>query len=413
MKKLPTILFKQKSIDVTSELTQKALIYIDSLLTQLERKNTTDNGTHVGLPYPYIVPAQDSGTGFHFDEQYYWDSYFVALGLTEKKHQSLVEGMLENLLYLYRRFGIIPNASRMYMTSRSQPPILTSYIFHIYDTYSKDTAWLQEKMDVALSEYSSVWMSNAHPTWHNVYKGLSRYYDVNVLHDLAEAESGWDMTPRFSRKCLDFLPVDLNALLFKYETDFARLASIVRDEEKEKYWQEAAKTRKLNMDSVMWAKLRGFYFDYNYQRGAIGDVWSLASYYPMWAGMVSDSQAKRLVDNLAKFESAGGLTTTSRPFVDTGLLFGSLKTQWAYPNGWAPLHYFVIEGLRRYGYHEEAGRITRKWLYTNLEWFEKHGVFQEKYNVVNTKKLPLAGVYPTQAGFGWTNGVLVYLLKHL
>lgn len=413
MKKIPLNAFKAKPIDIPLELRSTVSAYIESHWARLVRSQKQDKGTLVGLPHPYIVPAENTSIGFHFEEQYYWDSYFIALGFTDPKYQSLVEGMLENLLYLYKRFALIPNASRMYMTSRSQPPILTSYIFHIYDTYKKDKKWLEERMKVACSEYETVWMSKEHPKWHNVHEGLSRYYDVNVLHDLAEAESGWDMTPRFERKCLDFLPVDLNALLYKYETDFARYAAIVGRTWEKDAWLERAEKRKDTMNSVMWAKLRGFYFDYNYQRKVLGDVWSLAAYYPMWAGMVTESQAKRLVDNLDKFERSGGLTTTSRPFIDTGMIFGSLHTQWAYPNGWAPLHFIVIEALRRYGYNEKADQITKKWVKTNLDWFEKHGVFLEKYNVVNTKKPPLQGVYPSQIGFGWTNGVLSYFLKSL
>ena len=161
------------------------------------------------------------------------------------------------------------------------------------------------------------------------------------------------------------------------------------------------------MNELMWGKIRGFYFDYNYEQKTLGDIWSLASYYTMWTGLASDDQAKRLVDNLVKFEKEGGLTTTTRPLIDTNMLFGSLKAQWAYPNGWAPLQYIVVEGLRRYGYHEEARRIATKWVNNNLNWFESHGVFQEKYNVVNVRRKPVEGVYPSQTGFGWTNAVLV------
>ena len=398
---------KRNSAGIDQQSLASALTYINEYWPTLECKSTEDAGSLVGLPYSYIVPAYDPAATFHFEEQYYWDSYFVALGLTDPSHQQLVEGMLENLIVLFKRFGLIPNASRMYFTSRSQPPLLTSFIFHIYDTYGKDTDWLKEHIAVAMQEYEQVWMATRHPQWHQVHDGLSRYYDINVLHDLAEAESGWDMTPRFERKCLDFLPVDLNSLLYKYETDFARAAKLTDNAVVEKLWLDKAAQRKSAMDRLMWGKLRGFYFDYNYQRQVLGDIWSLAGFYPMWAGLASPEQAKRLVDNLEKFEKAGGLITTTRPLIDTSALFGSLKVQWAYPNGWAPLHYFVIEGLKRYGYHAEAERIARKWVSTNLEWFDKHGVFLEKYNVVNPKKHPVEGVYPSQTGFGWTNALLV------
>jgi len=79
--------------------------------------------------------------------------------------------------------------------------------------------------------------------------------------------------------------------------------------------------------------------------------------------------------------------------------------QWVYPNGWAPLHFFVVKGLERYGYKKEATRIVGKWLKTNLDWFTAHGVFLEKYNVADPDKLPIEGLYPSQTGFGWTNAI--------
>jgi alpha,alpha-trehalase len=391
---------------ISAHTRERALAYIDAYWGQLGRHHTEDHGTLVGLPFPYVVPSANQESGFLFEEQYYWDSYFTALGFTDTKHQSLVEGMLENLIYLFKRFHVIPNASRMYFTSRSQPPLLTSFIFHVYDTYGKDLNWLKEHIAIAEDEYEHVWMHNVHPQWHRVYRGLSRYYDVNVLHDLAEAESGWDMTPRFERKCLDFLPVDLNALLYKYETDFARAAMLAGEPKTADEWERKAARRKGVMNDLMWAKIRGFYFDYNFQRKSQGDTWSLAAFYTMWAGMASDEQARRLVDNLDKFEKTGGLTATTRPLIDTSVLFGSLKAQWAYPNGWAPLHYIVVEGLRRYGYHDEAKRVATKWTKNCLDWFDAYGVFLEKYNVVNVNKKPVEGLYPSQTGFGWTNAVL-------
>lgn len=387
---------------------KRAREFIDNHWTELLRQKTADEGTLIGLPYPYIIPSADHTKNFAFEEQYYWDSYFIALGLIDPKHQPLVEGMLENLIYLLKRFGMIPNASRMYMTSRSQPPILTSYIFLVYDRYGKSLEWLQEHMAFAKQEYEEVWMRESHPNWHLVHKGLSRYYDVNVLHDLAEAESGWDMTNRFDRKCLDFLPVDLNALLYKYEMDFAWAAELTGDEKDAEHWKRKAVRRKHAMDKLMWGKLRGFYFDYNFEKKEQGNVWSLAGYYAMWAGLASDEQAARLIENLSKFESKGGLATTWRVIVDFSL-FGSLKTQWTRPNGWAPLHMIVIEGLRRYGYHDEAKQLAMKWLKTNLDWYERHGEFLETYNVVQPHKKPQEGMYPSQTGFGWTNAVFIRL----
>ena len=124
----------------------------------------------------------------------------------------------------------------------------------------------------------------------------------------------------------------------------------------------------------------------------------------MWAGMVSDKQAKDMVKTLRRFEERGGLATTDVQPLNQ-FMPGTMPTQWAYPNGWAPLQFIVVQGLRRYGYHEQAAVIAKKWLKTNLDWFHNHHDFIEKYNVVQPAKHPVKGLYPTQSGFGWTNAI--------
>lgn len=383
---------------------QHAREYIDKYWKKVERFHPKDDESLLGLPKPYLVPSYREKTGFDYNELYYWDSYFMVQGLLDKDHKALVMGILDNLLALFERFKVVPNASRTYLTGRSQPPFLTTFIFDIYQAYNPGDEWLKQAMSVAKQEYSTVWMGVKKPNERQVHKGLSRYYDINYLHDLAEAESGWDMTPRFDRKALNFLPVDLNALLYKYETDFARSARIFDDKREAARWEDAAAQRKKAMDKLMWDRIRGLYYDYNYVKKKRGNVSSLAAFFPMWAGMVDEKQAESLVKGLRRFEHKGGLATTDALPLGQFVL-GSMPTQWAYPNGWAPLQFVVVKALERYGYHDDARRIANKWLKTNLNWYNQHHVFLEKYNVVSPDKPPVKGVYPSQTGFGWTNAV--------
>ncbi|HEX5456565.1 MAG TPA: trehalase family glycosidase [Candidatus Saccharimonadales bacterium] len=389
---------------------QPALDYIQSYWHKLERNHPKDEGNLIGLPNPFLVPSFEAGHEFDYNELYYWDSYFMAQGLLDEKHKELVLGILDNLTYLYKRFSIIPNASRLYLTSRSQPPFLTSFIWDLYEAYGMDKKWLKSNMKVAEQEYHTVWMGTQKPNARQVHMGLSRYYDFNYLNDIAETESGWDMTPRFNRKALNYLPIDLNALLYKYEMDFARYYELMKDNSASQKWKHQAASRKRTIDQLMWNNIKSLYFDYNYVKKRRGTVSSLASYYPMWANMATKEQARKLVKSLRKFEHEGGLATTDTiqltKFVPGVTM---TPTQWAYPNGWAPLHYLVIKGLENYGYHEDAKRIALKWLKTNLDWFNEYGVFLEKYNVVMPKTPPEKGLYPSQTGFGWTNSVFTYL----
>lgn len=401
----------------TPELHEKDVVhareYIDGYWQKLQRFHPKDDGALLGLPKPYLVPAYEEGHEFDFNEMYYWDSYFMVQGMMNEQHKELVEGILENLMSLQKRFKIIPNASRTYLMGRSQPPLLTSFIFDVFEAYGKDKKWLKANIARAQEEYEVVWMGTMKPYARQVYRGLSRYYDINYLHDLAEAESGWDMTPRFSRKALNYLPIDLNALLYKYETDFNRAALILGDHKKAAMWAERANSRKMTFNELMWSPSRRMYYDYNYVKERRGNVSSLATYYPMWAGLVSEEQAEDLVKNLRKFENKGGLATTDQQFnqrVPSGII-STMPTQWAYPNGWAPLHYMVVKGLQRYGYHDDARRIAMKWLKTNLDWYKKHHVFLEKYNVVQPEKPPQKGIYPSQTGFGWTNAIFERFCK--
>ena len=391
---------------LTSDDVAEARRYIRDYWPKLERNHPNDDETLIGLPNTYLVPAFEEGHPFDFNEMYYWDSYFMVQGLLDAEHKKLVVGILENLLSMQKRFKIIPNASRTYLMARSQPPLLTSFIFDVYNTYKMSDKWLKESMTIAEHEYKTVWMGTAKPNWRQIYKGLSRYFDINMLHDLAEAESGWDMTPRFGRRALNFLPVDLNAMLYKYEVDFAKTAKTLGNNKKAKEWEEKADERKKTMNKLMWSDLRDMYFDYNFVKEKRGNIASLATFFPMWAGMVSNDKAREMVKSLKNFEQKGGLSTT-----DAGQLNqvvqtpGAMPTQWAHPNGWAPLHFIVVRGLQRYGYFDDANRIARKWIRTNLDWFNKHNVFLEKYNVANPHKPPMKGVYTSQTGFGWTNAV--------
>jgi alpha,alpha-trehalase len=385
--------------------------YIQNYWKKLERHQPRDDDSLISLPKPYLVPASDESHNFDFNEMYYWDSYFMLQGILDKQHRQLAFGIVENMASLFERFRIIPNASRTYLTGRSQPPFFTSMIWDVYDTYKPSKKWLGAMLAIAQQEYREVWMGTSKPHARQVYRGLSRYYDINMLHDLAEAESGWDMTPRFGRKCLDFVPVDLNSLLYKYETDFARYYRMLGDARSAAEWETAARHRKITMDELMFDKGKHQYYDFNYVREKRSNISSLAGFYPLWAGMVDQDTAKKMVRSLRKFIQKGGLATTDTQPLNQLVVNQGVPTQWAYPNGWAPLHFLVVSGLLRYGFRDEAKDIAMRWLKTNIDWFAEHGVFLEKYNVVNPEKPPVKGVYPSQVGFGWTNAVFEYFCR--
>ena len=85
--------------------------------------------------------------------------------------------------------------------------------------------------------------------------------------------------------------------------------------------------------------------------------------------------------------------------------------QWDAPNGWAPLQWIGIKGLEHYGRNMAAQDIANRWIRVNKKVFNNTGKMMEKYNVSDSTLQAGGGEYPTQDGFGWTNGVYLGLSK--
>lgn len=357
------------------------------------------------LPYPYVVP------GGVFQQLFYWDSYFTILGLKVSKLHNLARGIVDDFLYEMDIYGIIPNSSETAHLSRSQPPFLSSMIKEVlYD----DHEWLRSAYQKAIREYEYVWMDpNTH---YHTATGLNKYYDdiekmlkvkgeaylhfdkltipSQFFQERTEAESGWDYTGRFHRECGFFIPVDLNSLLYKYEIDFSDFALILGYEDEAHSWKQRASRRKKLMDMYLWNHTLGMYLDFNFMNQKQYVYPSLATFFPLWAGVASSEQAERVKNNIPTFLHKGGMVTSS---YHTGF-------QWDAPNGWAPLQWIVIDGLRKYRFKKESFEIANRWISLCTNMFRKHGKLYEKYNVVDFN-INTTGRYPLQEGFGWTNAI--------
>lgn len=367
----------------------------------------SDRNTLIGLPNPYVVPSSKPNGGFTYREQYYWDSYFIVRALIVSGHNELAVGMVDNLLFMLSRYGFVPNSNRFYMLSRSQPPLLSRMVRLIYENHIRDERWLAEAYDKLLDEYNTVWTSSLHPHNRQVDEVLSRYYDINMIHALAEAESGWDQTSRFGGRCLDFLPVDLNALIMLYEEDLAWMSYQLGVDNS--YWKGQIESRKNRVKQLMWEPSESWFYDYDVVNQQKGKVMSLAAITPLLSSskILSEQELAGFVANLsAKLETDHGLLTTSMPDPD-------FPTQWVAPNGWAPLHVFAVDALHKQGFTMEAKRIAEKWLSTIDASYTNSSEFYEKYNVVDASLPAKEGHYPGQVGFAWTNASFVILSDFL
>ncbi|MEN9697034.1 MAG: alpha,alpha-trehalase TreF [Bacteroidota bacterium] len=400
-------------------------MHIEKLWSVLLRQpDGKSEGTLLPLPYPYIVP------GGRFGEIYYWDSYFTMLGLKAAGKIDLIESMAKNFAHLIKTVGYIPNGNRTYYIGRSQPPFFALIIQLLADL--KGEAILGEYLDVLEIEYQ-YWMSGDRLV-HLPTGELNRYWDEHntprpeaykedlelaeraakedgsVFRNIrAAAASGWDFSTRWfkdenkfeSIHTIDIVPVDLNALLYLFESILEKAYIVVGAKEKASTMLQAKEKRKALVLQYCWNASAKTFCDYDVKAGTTKNTISLAMLFPLYAQMATAEQAKTVVENLsAHLLFDGGVATTQN----------NSGQQWDSPNGWAPLQWITYVALQNYGYDALAETLRNRWVQLNRQVFARTGKMMEKYNVVNTQLEAGGGEYEGQDGFGWTNGVFLAMV---
>lgn len=413
-----------------------SLSLFKDLLTDNDKK-----AVFITIPHAYFVPNDNK-----FIYIFYWDSFFMFRGLMGTKRQWLMKEQVENFLYLFNKYRIVPNFNAPASMGRSQPPFLSSMIMDTYFTPLNKTnpfrshrffpakifsstrkSWLKKAIETAKREYDVVWIDKENSYNHSVHGyTLSRYgdRDVGYAHS-SELESGWDLTSRFYNHCDQFLPVDLNSYLYKYELDFSKAARILGNKGEYLDWHNRSLVRKAEVNDCMWNEGKGFFFDYGYVQKQQSHFLSLAGYTPMWAGLATYEQAKRMLGMLPKFETPFGLTITAKESLAEPIDLSKIQPryhaaieeiikpkQWDYPSIWSPLEYLTVTGLLRYGFIEDAKRIMENSVRTHARLFRHYGTFFEKLNG-ETGQQSTGFHYAMQQGFGWTNAVFFRYIQLL
>ncbi|RNI27139.1 alpha,alpha-trehalase TreF [Rufibacter immobilis] len=411
--------------------------HVQTLWPVLTRQPKAEQTSLIPLPNAYVVP------GGRFREIYYWDSYFTMLGLQESGQVGLIQEMVDNFTHLINTLGHIPNGNRSYYVSRSQPPFYALML----------RIMAQEKGQQVLAQYAPA-LQNEYEFWmqgqdtlsptHTAHRRvvrmpngsfLNRYWDddptprpeaykedVEVAHnsgrpaqevyrDLrAAAESGWDFSSRWfadgkslhTIRTTQLIPVDLNVLLYHTELTLADMAELRGDKAQERLYRKRAIERKKALITYCWNPKDQFFYDYDLKSQRTTDIPTLAAVAPLFFCMASKAQAKAVAQRLERdFLRQGGLVTT---LTHSG-------QQWDAPNGWAPLQWMSIQGLRAYHQNALANTVAQRWVQQNTHVYQLSGKLTEKYNVEKAGTEGGGGEYPNQDGFGWTNGVLLKLLK--
>jgi len=418
----------KKGVDKTCD--QYISSYWDTLSQQ--NKTVTEGCSLMSLPYSYVVP------GGRFNEMQYWGSYFTLLGLRDHGKWGLIKNMIDNLSFMVDKNGHIPSGNRTYYLSRSQPPfyslmvkmlseklgptIISHYLPQMIKEYNY---WMSGSNDVLVGATQRVVKINnyiANRYYDNLTTPRMEMYrsDFKLAESLdqnsetffqnirAACESGWDFSSRWFSNYRDMntidtcnvVPIDLNCLLYNLEKTIAEAYQHNGEGDNYSLYSDKAEHRKAMINELMWDDDDEYYFDYHHKSQSLNGCITAAGMYPLFLNIATQDQADACAETVQYFlMKTGGIVTTTN---NTG-------EQWDAPNGWAPLQWIVIQGLRNYGHNDLAFELTRRWLSLCENVYNDTGKLYEKYNVEDIKSKPRSGDYPLQEGFGWTNGVYVAL----
>ncbi|GAA5807984.1 hypothetical protein MFLAVUS_001365 [Mucor flavus] len=442
---------------------------------------------------PFVVP------GGRFREFYYWDSYFVIKGLLLSDQIDMAKNMILNFFDFVETYGFIPNGARIYYLNRSQPPFLTQMVQEFWEK-TGDQDFMTTALPYLDKEYAH-WMAkssisvpdpknpkklyklNHYTTVNTAPRPESYVEDFNTVNNgtnysetekarlyadiAAGAETGWDYSSRWTKakypapdqtenyemlrtiNTANIVPIDLNSLLWNTESMMAEWYTKFGDKSKKSkrksaYYQTQAKKRLDAMEKLMWNDTDYTFYDYNMTASAQSPDFTPANLFPLWLGAIP----QRILDDkdilshvydetenaLNKFP---GILTTS---------YYNTTMQWDWPNGWPPLSYVAMEGMRRIesylnedndskknyttgrgtsiahlsntlaeryaasaycGWYNTGGSIPG--ILEKVENVSDDGHMFEKFDVNTIGVSGSQGEYVSQTGFGWTNGIALWI----
>ena len=393
------------------------------------------------FPFPYITAfAQDP-------HMFYWDTYFINKGLIATGNVQLAKQNTINLLSVISRYGFMGNAAiTTWGMNRSQPPYLSVMVRDIYEV-EKNEEILRYAYPLLKQEYK-FWTDTSSQAIENHQTdiaGLQRYYHhaspqelISLYNEIAdrlglqkelpdeqkskiasdyaaEAESGMDFTPRFEHRCSQFIAVDLNSLLYLMEKNLGWMCVQLKLKNEPK-WAAYASNRAELINKYCWDEKMGMYYDYDFVEGRRSRVAAVTTFQPLWAGIASAQQARRIVENLNIFATPYGLRTTSADKE-------SENYQWGSNSLWAPMQLIAAEGLKHYGYSESANEIALNFMRLVAENHSTPrsskkaaqpqrlpGLIYEKYKSDGTINDDETDARPMM---GWTAGVYAHLYQML
>lgn len=348
------------------------------------------------LRYPFMVPGS-----CYADSLWDWDSWLTDLALGEfvpmEERLAYEKGCVLNFLEFIDEAGAVP----IYVTPKEtandwvgrkvtniHKPCLAQHALYITEKNKLDASWLKEGF-TALERYIGYYEKNCKHE-----SGLFVWYDDFAI--------GVDNDPcTYYRPNKSSASIYLNCLMYRELLAVESLAQKLGKTETAKAFEENAAVLYDAIQAHLWDERDGFFYsaDVNLlpvEPGArlhggcprhwntliqrIG-VWS--GFLPMWAGIATKEQAERMVRghylDARTFFAPYGVRTLSKMEKMYCVVKSGNPSCWLGPI-WGISNFMVFDGLRRYGFLQEAKELAEKTILMFGKDIEKNGEMHEYYD---------------------------------
>lgn len=401
------------------------------LKKQIEKQFKTNQRTHAGLRY--TVPSPDT-----YPYQWFWDSCFHAITLSYFDPQRAKEeiklllkgqmksGMFPHIIY-WQRIANSPFPDiawgKLHTSTITQPPMLAAAVWRIYEA-TGDKEFVGQTL-VHIHAFHRHLFETRDPKKLNLVGlvnpdesgednsprydqllGLKdpRHQFVENFRARLELVDDWRQSRFVMKPAMDLkhhmYDLPFNCILAESLRLTALLAAVV-DENRIVSWSQSKSTavRQAIKDHMLHRHIYQSVYGQRLKR-ATPRTWAM--FMPLYAGVATRDEADYLVEhflrNSHEFKLAYGVPTVpiSEPSFDPS---GDWKGDWWVGTNWrgpvwmAP-NWFIIQGLLRYGYREDAERIYR----SSIQLLKQSGL-REYYD-------PLTGKGHGADGFTWGGLVL-------
>jgi hypothetical protein len=231
----------------------------------------------------------------------------------------------------------------------TQPPLISWALAELLETLSADAGQqLAKDLYPALAAYHR-WLYQNRQTADGLFAWRHPY------------ESGIDNSPRFASRDESHFDdtsntnaPDFTAYMALNCQSLAKIARYIgKVEESDGYLNQKKELQKAT-NQLLWHKTDSLYYDRQTATRSWTHVVSIASLLPLWAGIPSAKQAKRLLQHSTNPQEFG----TRLPLPSVALNDPAFELDmWRGPV-WINTAYAVLAGLRRYGFLHESAELA-------------------------------------------------------